>query len=129
LRTGANCAPDTPYDPNWKTYSELNASDILRLYTIRTEADSELVGYATFLVHKTLHSKDTLHALHDSMYILKPNRKNGTVKNFINYIEKELTLEGVDTMVISVIKHRDFSGSLKQLGFVHNESTFIKRIA
>lgn len=124
----ANCAPDSDYDPDWEKYTLLNEQNMLRLYTVRTEADGDLVGYATFFVSPTLHSKDIVHALHDSMYILKQNRKNGTVKSLILFIEKELTFDKIDTMVVCVMTHRDFSTSLKQLGFTHSESSYIKRI-
>jgi len=125
----ANCAPDTAYDPNWDTYTNLNDANVLRLFTVRTEADSDLVGYATFVVAPTLHTVGVVHALHDSMFILKPNRKNGTVKDLISFIEGELIIDGVDTMVVSVMNHRDFSNTLKQLGYVHKESLYIRRLA
>jgi len=124
----ANCAPETNYAPDWDKYAMLNDKDYLRLFTVRTIVDSELVGYATFLVSETLHSSNVIHALHDSLFIYKPNRKNGTAKKLIEFVEKEFALNGVNTMVMSVMSHRDYSNTLKELGFTHSESNYIKRL-
>lgn len=123
----ANCAPDATYDPDWKKYTDLNEMNVLRLFTVRLEG--LLVGYLTFIVGPTLHSKQLIHALHDSMYILKPNRKNGTAKQLISFAEADFKREGVNTMVMTVMVHRDFSVTLKQLGFKQSESSFIKGIS
>jgi len=124
----ANCAPETTYDPDWEKYKQLNDADLLRLFTVRTEVDNDLVGYATFIVAPTLHTRNITFAVHDSMYILKPNRKNGTVKELVGFIEKEFIIDGINSMVVCVMTHRDFSNSLKQLGFKHSESLYIKRL-
>ncbi len=124
----ANCAPNTNYDPDWNKYTQLNELNILRLFTVRN-IEHELVGYITFVVTSTLHSSGVKHAAHDSLYILKPNRKNGTVKSLLEFIEKELKQDDIDTMEVSVMTHRDFSQTLKGLGFRHSESSYIKRIA
>jgi len=63
------------------------------------------------------------------MYILKPYRKNGTAKSLISYAEEIFKDEKVNTMIVSVMTHRDFSTTLKQLGFTHSESAFIKRVS
>lgn len=123
----ANCAPESTYDPDWEKYTELNEANILRLYTVRIE--DVLVGYLTFIVGPTLHSKQAIHALHDSMYILKHNRKGGTAKDLISYAEVDFKNEGINTMVMTVMVHRDFSVALKQLGFKQSESSFIKGIS
>lgn len=123
----AACAPDSTYDPDWEKYTQLNEMNILRLFTVRMEG--LLVGYLTFIVGPTLHSRNVMHALHDSMYILKHNRKNGTAKNLIIYAEDKLKQDGVNTMVMTVMIHRDFSVTLKQLGFKQSESSFIKGIS
>ena len=122
----AACAPDSNYDPDWEKYTQLNEMNLLRLFTVRQ--DGSLVGYITFIVSPTLHSKNTIHALHDSMFILKLNRKNGTAKDLISYAEGKLKLDGVHTMVMTVMIHRDFSVTLKNLGFKQSESSFLKRI-
>lgn len=123
----ANCAPDADYNPDWEKYTELNEANILRLYTVRFE--DLLVGYLTFIVGPTLHSRQLVHALHDSMYILKHNRKGGTAKGLISFAEADFRREGVNTMVMTVMVHRDFSVTLKQLGFKQSESSFIKGIS
>jgi len=123
----AACTPDSIYDPDWEKYTQLNELNLLRLFTVRQHG--LLVGYITFIVSPTLHSKNTVHALHDSMFILKLNRKNGTAKDLIAYTEGKLKLDGVHTMVMTVMMHRDFSVTLKNLGFKHSEASFIKRIS
>lgn len=125
----ANCAPETVYAPDWDKYTMLNDKDYLRLFTVRTILESKLIGYATFIVSETLHSSNVVHAMHDSLFIYKPHRKNGTAKKLIEFIEGEFALNGVDTMVMSVMTHRDYSNTLKQLGFKHSESNYIKRLA
>lgn len=123
----AACAPDAAYDPDWEKYTQLNEMNLLRLFTVRMEG--LLVGYITFIVGPTLHSKGITHALHDSMYILKHNRKGGTAKDLIIFAEGRFVDEGVNTMVMTVMIHRDFSVTLKQLGFKQSESSFLKGIS
>lgn len=122
-----NCSPYADYDPDWEEYTSLNEMNLLRLFTVRSE-ENELVGYITFLVAPTIHSKGVIHALHDSMYILKQHRKNGTAKNLIEYVEKELKQSNVIMMMITVMTHRDFSPTLKELGFVKADTSYIKRM-
>lgn len=122
----ANCSPGTPYDPDWDKYTALNEMDLLRLFTVRNDKD-ELVGYVTFMVSSTLHSKDITQALHDSMFILKPYRKSGVAKALLEYTEKEFKSEGIDMIIMMVMCHRDYSSTLKALGYKQTEMTFIKR--
>lgn len=124
----ANCAPAAHYEPDWNKYIQLNEMNLLRLFTVRN-LEKKLVGYITFIVGPTLHSKNLKHALHDSMFILKPYRKNGTAKSLISYAENLFKEEKVNTMIVTVMTHRDFSPTLKQLGFTHTESSFIKRVS
>ena len=124
----ADCIPNAHFDPDWEKYTQLNELNLLRLFTVRNQ-DKELVGYITFFVGPTLHSKNVHHALHDSMYILKPYRKNGTAKSLISFVENIFKDENVNTMIVTVMTHRDFSPTLKHLGFTHTESSFIKRVS
>lgn len=122
----ANCAPNAEYDPDWEKYTQLNELDLLRLFTVRD--NGVLVGYITFMVSPSLHSKNDIHALHDSLFILKEKRKYGTAKKLIMYAESKLKESKVNTMVITVMKHRDFSPTLKELDFEGFESSYIKGI-
>ncbi len=121
------CSPDTPYNPDWDQYAALNEMDLIRLFTVRDDAGA-LVGYITFLVSTTLHSKDTVQALHDSLFILKAHRKGSTVEDLLAHCEDEFKSEGVSMMIMTVMCHRDFSTLLKNIGYTQTEKTYIKGI-
>ncbi len=123
----ADCAPDAEYDPDWEKYVTLNEMDLLRLFTVRSRS-GQLLGYVTFFVSTTLHSRKTLQALHDSMFILKAHRKEGAARELLEFAEYELKNEGVQIMIMMVMCHRDYSSTLKLLGFNQTEMTFIKRL-
>jgi len=123
----SKCSPDTPYNPDWDKYAALNEMDLIRLFTVRDEQDA-LVGYVTFFVSTTLHSKETVQAMHDSLFILKAHRKGHTVEDLLMYCENEFKGEGVSMMIMTVMCHRDFSSSLKSIGYSQTEKTYIKGI-
>jgi len=124
----ANCSPDTEYDPDWERYTELNELGILRLFTAR-DSVGELIGYLTFIVGPTLHSRNCVQALHDSFYILRNHRRNGTAMGLIKYAENEFKNDGISMMIMTVMLHKDYSYTLTHLGFTKTEMTFIKRMS
>ena len=123
----ANCAPGMPYDPDWDKYMQLGDMELLRIFTLRSDS-GELMGYITFLVSTTLHSRSTLQALHDSFFILKARRKSHAARDLLQYAEKSLTFDGIEMIIMMVMLHRDYSSTLTELGYHQSEMAFIKRI-
>ena len=63
------------------TYEGIEEAGLLRLYTAREAG--RLVGYASFLVRAAAHCANSLHAAHDTLYLVPEARKGMAGIRFI----------------------------------------------
>lgn len=86
-------------DIDWDQYINLNTSGMLRYYTVYTE-DNVKVGFAVFLIGRSLHNKGKFMATSDVMYI-KPGHR-GCGAELINLIIDDLRNEGVHWFSVNI---------------------------
>lgn len=105
---------DLPYDLDWDLYKHINDSGMLRYYTVWTD-DDEKVGFAAFLINKSLHNKGHFLAVSDCMYIEPKYR--GCGEELLSLIIKDMKQEGVSWFSFNVKEWLDKTGTLgKNLG-------------
>ena len=113
-----------PLDPNWTAFRTLDADGIVRVLTVRS--DAELVGYIIFILCPALHYRTVLLA-HDDAFYLKPEHRKGTLGiRMFKEAEKMLAADGVDRIMYHE-KHKAPMGKiLDYLDYVPRETIWFK---
>lgn len=111
--------------PDFSTYLNLQAAGALRLFTLRK--DGRLVGYSAFIVHPHKHSKQSLQANEDLIFISKQYREGIGGYRFIKWCDGELLKEGISIIYRHVSLARDFSSLLKRLGYQEIEVMYARK--
>jgi GNAT superfamily N-acetyltransferase len=119
--------PDIPLDVDRERYAAVEAAGGLRVYTARCEG--LLLGYAVFCVSRNAHSRDSLQAVQDAVY-LDPDYRRGDIGiSLLRYAERQMAAEGVELLHHYVKRRHPMLGRiLARLGYEHTESTFSKRL-
>jgi hypothetical protein len=113
-----------PLDVNFEEYKAVGAAGFLRVYTARE--NGELAGYAGFYVRHHPHSRQTIQALADIIYITPTKRGFG--KKFILWIDSQLFAEGVSVIYHSVTTKFDFSHLLERMGYTIDSTLYVRRL-
>ena len=74
-----------PLDVDWDGMFYHESRGALLSFALR--ADDKMIGYAIFLLTPTLHSKSTVHAISDVIFIAKEYRQGLVGLKFIDYCE------------------------------------------
>jgi len=101
--------------PHWEFFREAEKGKHLICFSAKN--GDELAGYAVFLIQPDLHSRHTLLAYNDAVFMRRDCRKNGTGKAFLEYCDQELAKSGINLILWHVKPKRDFSGVLKTMGY------------
>jgi len=115
---------DYELDPDWARYEEAEKAGNLVLFTLR-EGD-ELIGYAAYLVSTSLHYRECLQALNDTLFIRKESRGYGMP--FIKWCMDELRGAGVETVWQHVKVKQDWGKVLERLGYDLVEKVYGRRL-
>lgn len=118
--------PDIALEPDLGRYYDLEAANILRLYTARYRGD--LVGYHTLVVGPSLHARNSLRATQDLYYVCESFRYGAIGAQLLTYAEQSLKREGVDIIHQHVTARKDFGAILKRRGYVLVEWIYEKRL-
>lgn len=86
---------DIPVKCDYGSYLKLEANGLLRIYTVR---NSNLIGYAIFVVAKSLHYNDSLQARQDVLYLAPEFRRGRIGIRFIDWCDEQLKAEGVQVV-------------------------------
>lgn len=113
-----------PYDPDWNAYRLMEQAGYLRVYTARD--DGRLVGYAVFFLRPHQHSKASMQAFSDLLYIARESRGHG--HDFIRWCDLQLKADGARVVYQSVTPYCDFSKTLERLGYEDLGRTFGRRL-
>lgn len=114
---------DVPCDPDWGAYEVLEESGVAHLLTARRD-DGLLVGYIIFVRDFHLHSKNTLMAVTDVLY-LHPNYRQG--RNSYRLLEfglNYLRSIGVRLATVNVNVDHDFGRLCKKFGMQLHEEVY-----
>jgi hypothetical protein len=117
---------DLDVSPDFSYYLNIQAAGALRLYSARI--DGRLVGYSAFIVHLHRHSKQSLQADEDLIFISKQYREGIGGYSFIKWIDDELLKEGVKNIYRHVSLSRDFSKLLYRLGYEPIETIYARKV-
>ena len=91
-------------------------------YRIKKEGQDRLAGYAGFFIYQSMQHKTSIHAKQDILFIEKKSRGHG--KEFIKYCDEMLKKIGIDEVLHSVPKSKDWSPILKRIGYKELETTY-----
>lgn len=106
-------------------YEQLDANDLLRIYTIREKG--ELKGYNIFAV--ILHPEyNNLTAQHDAMFVHPSVRQGFNAMRFLRWCDDQLKKDEVLFVTQNVTVEKDYSPILKRLGYKPSETIYIKRL-
>lgn len=108
-------------------YRLLETHGQLRIYTVR--ADSEVVGYAIYLVAPALHYCKSLQARQDVLFLAPEYRFDGTGRKLIEFACERLRLDGVQVVYQSVTPEHNLGPLLEQLGYELSELIYTRRLS
>lgn len=115
------------FDFDWDTYHKYEELGVLKVFTARDSG--KLVGYLSVLLVPDLHSKGSLIAREDGLFLSKPYRKGLTAVKFIRFVEKCLTEDGLQVFLITGTEENPIDSIMKRMGYNHIESVFSKRLS
>ncbi len=116
--------PDIGVNIDRIRYLMMEQAGYLRCFTVRSKG--ELIGYANFYVSIHPHSKHTVQAYCDVIYI-KPQHR-GIGSNFISWCDKILNDQGVKEIHYAVSTRFDWSKLLERKGYVLTAKTYTRRL-
>lgn len=115
-----------PFDPDWDGYRKLEALGMLKIYTARDGA--RLVGYAIYLVSKSLHYKTTTMAKNDVFYIDPAARGTMASANLNKFAEARLKEAGAQMVVLHIKRSHDWTKLAARWGYEDAEANVMKWI-
>lgn len=116
-----------PLDPDIAIYSKMNLVDSLRIYTAR-EGDA-LLGYQVFFIGTHPHSRHSIEATQDLIYLAPSARKGLTGYRFIDWCCGELRKEGVQVVHQRISARHNFGSVLERMGFELEDLTYSRRLS
>ena len=117
---------DFPLAPDYDAYKRLAENGMLRVVTVR--ADAELIGYAVFIVQPHLHYRTCLTAFEDIYYLKKEYRLGRVGIRLFKYAEDVLKRIGVNRIIMHTKVHQDNSRLFEYLGYKNTDKLFTKLI-
>jgi hypothetical protein len=119
---------DIPFEPDLESYHVREVAGALRIFTVRTDWQYDLVGYAVFFVGLNSHYHSSLQALQDVLYV-DPAHRGTTGLRLIRYCDEQLQAEGVQvTYQHQKLAHPALGIVLKRLGYEPVEQTWATRL-
>jgi hypothetical protein len=112
-----NVSMGEPLDPDFDQYRLQDEYGYLRVYTARDSnlPNRELIGYAVFCLRPHLHSKTSIQAIADLLYI-DPERR-GFGPSFVRWCDEQLKMDGAKVVYHSVTPFCDYSPMLERMGY------------
>ena len=117
---------DIPLNPDFETYMKLELAGMLRLFTVRTTDEENLIGYNVFFIKENLHYKDSIQAVQDVVFIKKEYRGRG--KEFIMWCDERLKSDGVNVVYHHVKAAHNFGPMLEKQGYELMDLIYAKKL-
>lgn len=115
-------------DPDWAQFETMEAAGALYILTVRSAGD--LVGYACAFTRPHLHSRATLTAYVDALYLAPGARKGSAGARFLKFIDTALAALGVDYIYWHIKPERDFAPILQRsMGYHFVEAIWGRAVA
>ena len=115
---------DFPLMPDYEAYGRLQVAGLLRCITVRE--NSQLIGYAIFIVQPHLHYRSCKTAFEDIYFLRKEERKGRVGIRLFQFAEDVLKKDGVDRIVMHTKIHMDNSRLFDYLGYKLTDKLFTK---
>ena len=106
---------NVPIDPNFRMYEDCAKAGILRIYTVRVGPN--LCGYQVFMVMNHPHSKHSLQANQDILFLTRRARLGFAGYRFIKWCGEQLKAEGVKVIHQHISARNDFGRLLERMGY------------
>lgn len=118
--------PHIPIDPDIDRYILLEEAGILRVYIARV--GGEVAGYLSVVVGPSLHSRHSLRATQDVLYVSESYRDATLGPRLLHYVEGDLKKIGVAVIHHHVTVARDFGAILRRQGYELVEWVYAKQL-
>lgn len=112
------------FNPDLQIYANLHTAGVLRIFTARISG--KLVAYQVFFVMRHPHSRDSVQANQDILYVDKPYRKGWFGYRFIKYCSDKLLSDGVQVVFQRISAKHDFGPVLERMGYRLIDLTFAR---
>lgn len=111
-------------DMDWDMYSKLEQIGLLKIFTARI--DQELIGYLWVILSPNIHSKGSMLACDDGLYVAKSYRGKSVAKDLIGFTEKCLKEDGLKVFHIVGTTEKPIDALVKRMGYTAIETKFQK---
>lgn len=109
-------------------YEQLERMGVVKLYTVRSLPDWQLIGYEVVMVSPNLHYRDSVQAKVDVLYIAPEFRRGRLGMKLIDYVDSMLRDQGVAVTYQHVKHSHDFGPLLKRLNYESIETIWGRRL-
>ena len=103
---------DIPLDPDWDFYL---MSPSVRVFTARD--GGRLIGYGVFFIGPSRHSKTSVQAVEDILFLHPEYRGGRAGYGLVRYCDDQLKAEGAQVVYQHVNSEHDFGPLLKRCGY------------
>lgn len=117
---------DIPLDPDRQRYEIAEASGTLRVFLAYLGED--LIGYAVFIVSRSMHYAGSVQAVQDVIYLDPAYRNAGIGRALVAECDEALRAEGVQVVYQHVKLAYDFGPLLASLGYEAIETVYGRRL-
>ena len=112
------------WDMDWDAYEKLEEAEMLKIFTAR---DGEnLVGYLWVLLTPNLHSKGSVLACDDGLFVAETHRGKAVAKELIRFTEDCLREDGLKVFHIVGTTEKPINSFMKRMGYTEIETKFQK---
>lgn len=109
---------------DWDSYAKLEDVGFLKIFTARD--DDDLVGYLWVIVSPNLHSRGSVVACDDGLYVAKSYRGQAVAKELVRFTERCLKEDGVKVFHIVGTTEKPIDSFVKRMGYTEIETKFQK---
>lgn len=115
-------------DPDLSAYEKMDVAGILRIFTVR-DTPGSLHGYQVMMVSLHPHSRKSLQAVQDILYICPEARKGLEGYLFIKWCCEQLKEEGVQVVHQYISAKNDFGKMLERAGYHLEDFSYARRLS
>lgn len=112
------------WDMDWDAYDKLEELGMVKIFTARVKSD--LVGYLWVLISPNLHSKGSVLACDDGLFVSDTHRGQSVAKDLISFTEKCLKEDGIKVLHIVGTTEKPIDALVERMGYTAIETKFQK---
>ena len=112
------------WDMDWDAYEKLEEAEMLKIFTARD--GKNLVGYLWVLLTPNLHSKGSVLACDDGLFVAETHRGKTVAKELIKFTEDCLREDGLKVFHIVGTTEKPINSFMKRMGYTEIETKFQK---